>query len=68
MGRFVNLEFDSDSEERSRHVEKPLLELRELLVKMTKTSLSFAGRLWLGHPNLPVTYASVRSSRGLVNI
>src|SRR5437660_7583062 len=25
MGRFVNLEFDSDSEERSRHVEKPLL-------------------------------------------
>ena len=39
------------------HVEQSLLELRELLVKMAKASLSFAGRLRLRHPNLPVTYA-----------
>src|ERR1051325_1408406 len=50
------------------HVEETLLELRELLMKVSKAGLPFAGRLWRCHPNLPVTYASVRSSRGLVNI
>src|SRR5262245_12745247 len=47
-----------------RHVEQSLLDDRELLVKMAMTRLDGGWR----HPNLPVTYASVRSSRGLVKI
>jgi hypothetical protein len=45
------------------HVEQPLLEEVELLVKMPEPNRC-VGR---AHPNLPVMYASVRASRGLVN-
>jgi hypothetical protein len=48
----------------SGHVEQTSLELRQLVVEMTKA----LHRLRSVHPNLPVTYASVRSSRGRVNI
>ena len=42
-----------------RHREETTVERRELIVKMAKWCF------W-AHPNLPVMYASVRSSRGLV--
>jgi hypothetical protein len=44
-----------------RHVEQTLLERCQLVVEVAKAD----GLAW-GHPNLPVMYASVRSSRGLV--
>ncbi len=47
-----------------RHSEQGFLQRRKLIVKMPE-----AGDVRVScHPNLPVIYASVRSSRGLVNI
>src|SRR6202011_5920509 len=47
-----------------RHAEQRFLERRKLIVKMPES----CGVRVRCHPNLPVIYASVRSSRGLVNI